>query len=255
MDQTTPTKNPRRVQLMHGDSFEIITSLPPKSYNLVLTDPPYSDHVNNNARKHNKTTVSEKYEIDIKPLTSSQIEKFAFHAVRVCSGWLLIFCAAEQIETWKTAIEKARGKWVRTQIWLKPDAPPNFTGRCPAQGFEAIATAWCGEKGMQWNGGGKKGVYEYSARGKHRPDWHPTPKPPGLISEIIQLFSNEDDRILDPFAGSSVVPMCAAQLDRWCSAIEIEKTYFEKSKVRLEPYLSENFEWVNAAQLKQPSLF
>ncbi len=61
-----------------------------------------------------------------------------------------------------------------------------------------------------------------SARGEH-----PTQKPNGLISYLVQSYSMPNEMILDPFLGSGTTAYCAKKLNRKCVGIEIEEKYCE----------------------------
>lgn len=55
---------------------------------------------------------------------------------------------------------------------------------------------------------------------------HPCEKPEELISHIINVSSNENDLVLDMFAGSCSVPKCCEKLNRRCIAGDLDDTYF-----------------------------
>jgi DNA modification methylase len=62
---------------------------------------------------------------------------------------------------------------------------------------------------------------------------HPTQKPEGLIERLILASSNIDDIVLDPFSGSGTTLRVSQQLKRNCIGIEINDTYVEQTKERL----------------------
>ena len=62
---------------------------------------------------------------------------------------------------------------------------------------------------------------------------HPK-KPEELLKRIVLGFSNEDDIVLDPFAGSGTTAYIAKKYQRYYIAIEKEKKYFEAMKNRVE---------------------
>jgi len=65
-------------------------------------------------------------------------------------------------------------------------------------------------------------------------DWHPTPKPPALIENILKHSSNENDIVLDPFAGTGVVGEVCIKLNRRYVGFEIDKEYYEAACKRLK---------------------
>ena len=55
---------------------------------------------------------------------------------------------------------------------------------------------------------------------------HPCEKPEESISRIINVSSNENDLVVDMFAGSCSVAKCCQKLNRRCVAGDIDDTYF-----------------------------
>jgi DNA modification methylase len=63
---------------------------------------------------------------------------------------------------------------------------------------------------------------------------HPTEKNIELIEWFIQISSNENDLILDPFSGSGSTLKASQNLHRKCIGIELEDKYCEITKKRFE---------------------
>jgi site-specific DNA-methyltransferase (adenine-specific) len=72
---------------------------------------------------------------------------------------------------------------------------------------------------------------------------HPTEKPVSLMRELISLFSNFGETILDPFMGSGTTGVAAVKLGRKFIGIEIEPKYFDIACRRISD------------ALKQPDMF
>lgn len=62
---------------------------------------------------------------------------------------------------------------------------------------------------------------------------HPTQKPIGLLNHFIEILSNENDVVLDPFMGSGSTGVSCKQLKRRFIGIELNKEYFELAKRRI----------------------
>lgn len=62
---------------------------------------------------------------------------------------------------------------------------------------------------------------------------HPAQYPEELIERIIQVASNDDDVVLDPFVGSGTTARAALDLNRNYIGYETEKEYCEIAKKRL----------------------
>jgi DNA modification methylase len=66
---------------------------------------------------------------------------------------------------------------------------------------------------------------------------HPTQKPEGLIERIVLASSNENDLVVDPFAGSGTTLRVCQQLSRQSVGIELSSDYVSLIKNRLaEPF-------------------
>ena len=62
---------------------------------------------------------------------------------------------------------------------------------------------------------------------------HLNQKPLELIRAIIQMSSNENDVIWDPFAGLGTSAIASLQLNRKCFCSEIREEVFEIAKERI----------------------
>jgi len=62
---------------------------------------------------------------------------------------------------------------------------------------------------------------------------HPTQKPVKVLKHIIQIATNPNDLIFDPFMGVGSSGVAALQLNREFLGFEINAEYFEAAKKRL----------------------
>jgi len=65
---------------------------------------------------------------------------------------------------------------------------------------------------------------------KDYPRIHPTQKPVNVLKELIELFTDEGDVIVDPCAGSGSTLRASYELNRPSFGFEIEKEFYNKSK-------------------------
>lgn len=171
---------------------------------------------------------------------------------RVARRWVIAFCQVEAAMTWADAI----GNYVRTMVWVKPDGQPQYTGDRPGMGYESIVV--CHRSGRKrWNGGGRVGVFV--ANKNDRTAWvdgktaHPTTKPTELMVELVGLFTDPSETILDPFAGSGTTGVASLRLGRKFIGIERDEKYFHLACERLRA--EENGSTLQAARAGQASLF
>lgn len=215
------------VTLYHGDCLDLLPLIGEADH--VITDPPYDEHTHASAR------------IAFAALESAALVSAA--VVPLARRWSLFFCAVEQLADYRSG---APDRWVRAGVWDRINPSPQLTGDRPGQAVEGIAIFHANGR-KRWNGGGTAGIWRHQVeRGAARAD-HPTPKPLALMRELVSLFTDPGDLILDPFVGSGTTGLAARMEGRRAILIEREERYCEVAARRLErmPRGSET----------QPSLF
>lgn len=65
---------------------------------------------------------------------------------------------------------------------------------------------------------------------------HPTQKPVGLLEDIISIFTDENDVVIDPVAGSGVTLLAAKNLNRKAYGFEIKKNFCKDFNEKLLPF-------------------
>jgi DNA modification methylase len=99
--------------------------------------------------------------------------------------------------------------------------------------WEAIVEASVGRPRV-WHGGtNQRNVLRFPRAIPQAGD-HPTPKPIGLLEEIIRCAAPARGVILDPFAGSGSTLIAAERTGRVCLAAEIEPRYCDITVARWE---------------------
>jgi site-specific DNA-methyltransferase (adenine-specific) len=213
-------------RLILGDCIKVMPLL--GKFDAVVTDPPY------------EAVMQNKWGALQRQVPSSHVrhESLGFGAIdhirdqvaqlmcKICDGWLIAFCMAEGVRAWRDAIEAQGVKYKRAMVWVKPDAMPQFNGQGPSVGHEMMVSAWCGKGHSKWNGGGRAGTFICNKNTIGGAD-HPTQKPLPLISDLVGLFSNAGQTILDPFMGSGTTLVACQKLGRAGTGIELDPEYFD----------------------------
>ena len=65
------------------------------------------------------------------------------------------------------------------------------------------------------------------------PKIHPTQKPVTLLKEIIEIFTDEGDVVIDPCAGSGSTLRAAAELGRKAYGFEIKKDFYKDAQEKM----------------------
>ncbi len=202
----------------------------------VIMDPAYEDHMHRAKAKARRIRTDG--HASPKPLDFAPVRRIrnraAKLAVGLSQGWLIAFCTPEGVAPWRDALEGAGARYKRACVWVKPDGAPQFNGQCPAMGAEMFVTAWCGRGHSRWNGGGRRNVFTHLCQPPSRHGGHPTEKPVSLMSEIVQLFTEPDDCVLDPFMGSGSTGVACVRLGRRFIGVESDPKYFAMACRRIE---------------------
>ena len=238
-----------RWTVIEGDCTKILPSLAPKSVQHMITDPPYSARVHKNATQHARAqplrdgngklsdaAISRKMELGFESLTGAVRRAVAYEAARLATRWSMAFSDEDSMHLWRRSFEVSGLQAIRSMFWVRRGGAPQFTGDRPAVAVEAITLAHPpGRKA--WNGGGKAGLYDFpivANRSGHRDDRiHTTQNPLELMLALVEDFTDPDDLILDPFAGSGTTGVAALRLGRRCILIEKDPKYAALCRERL----------------------
>lgn len=217
-----------RWQVIHGDCREVLPTLGQVDH--VITDPPFNSRTSKNARSLLKSKAAngrlEQF-IDFDGIDPAEMVP---PILAIAKRWAVAFCALEQLGAYESASGDA---WVRACVWAKPDGAPQFTGDRPAQAAEGIAVMH-GAGRKRWNGGGARGLWTFSVVQSRAEFNHPTPKPLPLMLELVELFTDPDDLVLDPFCGSGTTGVACLRLGRRFIGIERDEKYAAVARERLE---------------------
>lgn len=235
-----------------GDCIEGMAALEALSVDHVITDPPYSEHTHRNGRKESRRfgiprdlkrrpngsghagrarEVLERT-LGFDPVDEDLAIAASEHFARITRRWVILFSDVENVSLWIGALQLAGLEYVRTCAWIKPGAPPQFSGDRPAAGFECIVLAHQPGK-KRWNGGGKHGVWTVPRCGGDERTEHTTQKPQELMEALIRDFTDPGEIICDPFAGSGTTLAAARRLGRGAFGWEIQEQYVEIANARV----------------------
>ena len=201
------------------------------SFNLTLTDILYGE-VN---RDSNGLRNLDKNMADI--MTFS-LDDFLNEVYRITSGTIIIFCGKEQIsQIHKFFSEKQAKKLgtVRQLIWEKSNPSPMNGQYIYLSGIENAV--WFKKKGGTFNAKCKNTVFKYPCG---RSKLHPTEKNHDLLKELILDNSNENDLVFDPCCGSGSHCLVAKEFHRNFVGVELDNTYYDIAKNRIEQKVLEH---------------
>lgn len=70
-------------------------------------------------------------------------------------------------------------------------------------------------------------------RGGKYPKIHPTQKPVEVLKELIRIYTDEFDVVIDPVAGSGSTLRACVELNRSCYGFEIKKDFYKLAKEKM----------------------
>ncbi|MQS52724.1 DNA-methyltransferase [Companilactobacillus mishanensis] len=236
------------VKLVLTDTFEFMETLPEKSIDVIIADPPYflsNDGISNSGGKVvsvNKGKWDKKSKKDAEEFYKRFLE-LSFKVLKD-DGTIWVFGTMHNIYTVGYLMQHNQFKIINNVTWHKSNPAPNLTKRMLTHSSETILWA-------KKNGG--KQIYNYSKMKEHNHDrqlndlwttsttsmleksfgYHPTQKPLAVMKRIIEASTNKDSLLLDPFIGSGTTAVAAKQLGRRIIGIDNSQEFIDLSKKRI----------------------
>lgn len=231
--------------LYHADCRELLPLLDAVDH--VITDPPYSEYTHNRVRSSRMVAARDRgakggadtrrnVDLGFAHLDDDLRRFCAQQFARVARRWVLVFSDVESTHLWRSDLEQASLRYIRTGGWIKLGATPQFSGDRPAAGFETITIAHRPGR-TRWNGGGGHALWSHAIvqdRGHTGGRLHTTQKPLRLMNELVTLFTDPGELILDAFAGSGTTLVAARLAGRRVIGIEDDERCCETIAGRLQ---------------------
>ena len=243
-------------KVLNEDVFSFFKKVKDRIYDLIIIDPPY-----NLSKKFNQNLFSKMNEDQYKSYLKSFIEPCKRilkenGSLYICCDWAssyMIESVLRDYFTVKNRITWKRDKGRASKTNFKNNLEDIFyCVNSKEHTFNQVkvkkkviapyrdkngARDWFEEKGKK---------FRFTACGNLLdnitiPFWsmkentpHPTQKPEKLIAKLIYASSNEDDLILDLFAGSGTTSAVAVKMNRNYTAVESDEEYIKIIKERLK---------------------
>lgn len=236
--------------IIRADSRDIIKRIPDDSIDFILTDPPYNlgQHSTGNiplpGRSAMNNDVADWDKIDFNP------EEWADEFIRILkpTGNLFIFTSYNQIGRWYNCLDH-RFDTSNFMIWHKTNPAPKIFKAGFLNSCEMIFTCW--NKKHTWNFISQAEMHNFiqspicmSPERLKNPK-HPAQKPVSILKKMIRIASNKDDIIFDPFMGVGSTGVAALELERRFIGVELDETYFNAAKRRIEDTLVIHYKQTN----------
>lgn len=238
-------------KIICGDCLIELGKIPDSSVDLILTDPPYNiSKLNDNRDRSKLNSPIMRRESPLRydfgewdNKTREEFMEFTKEWVKECSrvlkdgGTFISFFNKEDISFlgWQAKQWGLRTRTIFT--WCKSNPVPSFRKVNYLSATEFIWIGSKGDKAWKFNFKMQKEMKNYmiTSNGScYKTTNHPTEKPLSLLRHLIEIHTNKDDLILDPFAGSGTSIQSARELCRKYIGIEINPEYIKMIEKRLE---------------------
>lgn len=218
------------VTLINGDSFQVLQNLKIK-FNSIVTDPPYAINFQNNHWDSAQFDLI-KYKTLFHNILQSDGNLIMFQ------GWSNVSNVIQNYNNFKlknwVIWDRIKGRGAKTNfvstrqdiLWFVKDQK-KYTFNPMLSNIKKKTGGSIGKRnGCQYR---KLSNVWYDISpivpwSKQRVD-HPTQKPIQLLQRIISVFTNQNQIVLDPFAGSGTTAIACKRLNRKCVLIEKEEKY------------------------------
>lgn len=242
-------------KVLHGDCLELLSDLQNKSVDMILTDPPYGTTnckwdtpINlpelwkqySRVIKDNGAIVMFAQSPFDKVLASSNLEMFRYE-------WIWEKTEATGFLNSKRMPLKAHENLLVFYKSLPVYNPQMLTNQKPVNSFTRKAevsnrSQIYGKVNKTVSGGGSTDRYPRSvirfAKDKQKNmrngTLHPTQKPVSLCEYLIKTYTNENEVVLDTFAGSGTVGIAAHNTKRQYILMEKDKNWYDMCLNRLQ---------------------
>lgn len=234
------------MQLLHSDCIAAMDALPENTVDLIVTDPPYNlgnfmkeRATNLHRMRDNFFGASGWDNMDFDTWTQS-MDTFFESAARVIKkgGSMIVFMAIIKVETVIQLAVKHGFYYKTTGIWHKKNPMPRNMNLHFVNSTEAwVYFTYKTHTGVFNNNGSVLHDFvetSVTPSGERKYGKHPTQKPIALMKHFVDVLSNEGDCVLDPFMGSGSTGVAAKMSGRNFIGIELDETYYEMAKQRIE---------------------
>ena len=174
------------------------------------------------------------------------------------SPCMIVFCAFEQFQTLIDAAKKHGFVNYIPLVFIKNYSPQVLKANMRVVGATEYALVLYRDRlpkfrnGVQIDENGKNipgtgkmvfNWFEWKRDGKDIPKIHPSQKPVGVLEQLIKIFTDEGDTVIDPCCGSGSTLRAAYNLNRNSFGFEIDRNFYERAtnemlKFPVDPQIS-----------------
>lgn len=154
------------------------------------------------------------------------------------SPCMIVFCAFEQMNTVIEYAERYGFKHHIPLVFIKNYSAQVLKANMKIVGATEYALVLYRDKLPKFNNGGRM-IFNWfhwiKDNPKTYPKIHPTQKPVAVLKQLIEIFTDVGDVVIDPVAGSGTTLRACLELNRSCYGFEIFKNFYNKAQAMIKP--------------------
>lgn len=229
------------MKLYNADSYALIAQMRENKLRVhhIITDPPYNISKPNNFPSMRQRRQGVDFGVWDKGFDLvSWIPQYA--EILDKNGSMIVFCSYRFISLIAQALENSNMLVKDILIWQKSNPMPRNTTRRYVQDLEFAV--WAVKSGAKWVFNKPsdmpylRSIFTHSLVSGKEKLGHPTQKSLKLMKDLIQIHTNPNEVVLDPFMGSGSTGAACLELGREFIGIEKDKKFFAMAQKRLESY-------------------
>lgn len=154
---------------------------------------------------------------------------------------MIVFCSFEQLEAVRQYGEQYGFKHSYPLVFIKNYSAQVLKANMKIVGATEYALVLYRDKLPKFNNMGADGKkhmifnwFEWRRNNsKQYPKIHPTQKPVGVLKQLIEIFTDPGDVVIDPCAGSGTTLRAAAELGRRAYGFEIDRHFCKEANEKM----------------------
>lgn len=234
------------IRLYNQNCILAMKKIEEESVDLIVTDPPYNlgnfminRDTNLSKMRDNFFATAGWDNMNFDDWVQSMDDFFESSArVMKKGGSMIVFMSIIKVETIIRLAEHHGFYYKTTGIWHKTNPMPRNMNLHFVNSTEAWIYFTFKTRTGTFNNHGTM-LHDFletsvTSNGERKFGKHPTQKPESLMKHFIEVLSNEDDWVLDPFMGSGTTGVAAKRSGRNFIGIELDVGYFNIANQRIQ---------------------
>lgn len=219
------------IQIVCGDSREVVLTIPDESVDLVITDPPWGIDFESRVSS-DRTDGTTSYDVGYDIMDTLDVLTICYNKMKPNTSIYMFYSAFPEkvLEGQKLLVSAGFNIEHIPLLWYKKHILAHNSQETKHNyNYEVILYGWKGERPFFTRT--SRNVFEHQIAFQGR--IHSGEKPEALLAELIALHTTEDAFVLDPFGGSCKLADACLSTNRRCMVVELEEALVKMAMLRV----------------------